>query len=216
MKTSKLIAGMLIGMMALHNVNAQDTLNIYKPVFWNADITFGIKNQGTYGGAMLRFHREDNFIAFGIRGISYVPKDLPNDYYGGLFNMFDYEGALNSNTLFLVGYGKFIPSAHKTVRVLLQADAALGKYYEAVNFKRINYNYNDLEFLVIPVTVFAGNYEYEINEGFTAGVHLLAKAELCSRFVSLGVNLETFVTTKATAFCAGVSLGFGKLRKKNN
>lgn len=212
MKNLKLITALLIGMMGMQKTNAQDSVKILKPVYWSADITLGAKNQGTYGGAMLRFYREENFVSLGIRGFDYIPEDLPSDYYAGL-DIWHSNGNLNSNTLFLVGYGKFIPTAHETFRVLLQADAALGKYTEAVNFKRREYENGFVGFLT---AAFASNYKYDLAEGFTGGVHLLAKAELCSRFASLGINLETFVTTKTTAFCAGVSLGFGKLRKRNN
>ncbi len=213
MKTLKLIAALLIGMTAWHHANAQDSAKISKPVFWSTDIDFGIKNQGIYGGAMLRFYREKSFIALGVRGFNYVPEDLPSDYYPGL-DIWGTGEALNSNVLCLLGYGKFFPSAHKTFRILLQADAAFGKYREAVNFKETDFK--DLGLFVILAAPFTPNYEYETNEGFTAGIHLLAKADLCSRFASLGVNLETFVTSKTTAFCAGVSVGFGKLRKRNN
>lgn len=209
MKTSKLIAAFLIGMITLHYANAQDSIKIYKPVFFSTDLILGIKNQGVYGGAMLRIYRDKSFVAFGVSDFDYVPETLPSDYYPGL-NIWGSAESLNSNTLCLIGYGKFIPSSHQTFRILFQADVAFGKYNEAINFKRNDFKGIELFGLFVP------NYEYKRVQGFTAGVHLLAKAEICSRFASVGVNLETFLTTKTTAFCAGVSVGFGKLRKRNN
>lgn len=204
MKTIKLVIAMVVGMMVLHSANAQKTNKVKKQLYWQVDLSTGSFMEGEYHKSTLCFYREKWLLAIGHSTISYRPADIPND--------FDEGKEINSIELVLAGYGKFIPTAHKSLRVLIRADAAFGKYNEKVNFKNTGYKGGGgwLTELV------SSKYEYERIEGYAGGLHLLAKAEICSRRVSLGINIDSYITTKIIIVGGGISVGFGKLRRKNN
>ncbi|MBK5285988.1 MAG: hypothetical protein JJE25_11360 [Bacteroidia bacterium] len=188
----------------------QDTLQIQRPLFWHMDLVGGVTNLGSFGSATLRFYHEKSFVAIGYGGFNYEPDDLPSDYHTGAFAAaFGASDNLNSNSLLLLGYGTFINTAHQNARVLIEADAAIGSNRMAVNFRPVP-ALTQLFFGYVT-----GNYEYDYEMEFTIGVRLLGKAELCSRTFSVGINMETYITTSTAAVGIGLSLGVGKLRKKN-
>ena len=204
---SAFIIFLLLNATFCDTARGQDTLRTSRPLFWYADLGGGVThNNGSYGSTTLRFYHEKSFVAIGYGGFNYEPDDLPGDYTPGAFGG---SNNLNSNSLLLLGYGTFINTAHQSARVLIEADAAIGSNRMAVNFRPVP------ALTQLFFGFLTGNYEYDRETEFTMGVRLLGKAELCSRTFSLGINMETFITTSSIAIGMGFSVGVGKLRKKN-
>jgi hypothetical protein len=197
----------LVGLMSFNTSFAQDTTRMQRPLFFQVDFAVGATQRTSgYFSAIARFYHEKSFVSIGTGGFNYKPDNLPPDFNPGWYGSYN----LNSTNLYFVGYGTFLPSAHKPKRILLEAGAGIGNHRKAVNYTPVN-----------PVTqIFFGfitsSYDYSYKNEFTVCLHLLAKAELCSRVLSVGVNLEALATTSTSSIGVGISFGLGRMRKRNS
>jgi hypothetical protein len=177
--------------------------------YWNLEIPLGTTKEGYFSGFMFKFHQEDWMFAIGYRYFNYLPEDLPKDYSPAV-SLFSYSTrSLNNNSLFYLGTGRYVTNIHKPARILVQGGGVIGGYHEAENFRPISVSSSGLFSFS-----HGSNYTFSSRKGFVIGGHLLSKMELCARGVSIGINLESFLTTKKIAFGAGLSLGFGRMRKR--
>ena len=211
----KIIAIALAHIILIQFSNAQTPKS--DPVYWNIDFTIGETTNGRLGGGLLKFHYDRKIISIGYRRFTYLPKDLPEDFIAPSRNAGKPTDFLNANSLLYVGIGRYVTNFQYPARILIQAGGVIGAYKEANNFKKLLTSQvtssGSSGFCVIcsgPPIV--SNYSYSYEKGFTAGVHILSKAELCTRGLSIGINLEGVITTSTYAIGAGISIGFGKMR----
>jgi hypothetical protein len=179
-------------------------------VYWNLEVPLGTTKEGHFSGFMFKFHQEDWMFAIGYRYFNYLPDDLPADYSPAASLFSNSTRSLNNNSLFYLGTGRYVTNIHKPARILVQGGGVIGGYHEAENFRRIPGTSSGLFNLYSQPS----NYTFTSKKGFVIGGHLLSKMELCTRAVSFGINLESFLTSKKIAFGAGLSLGFGRMRKR--
>ncbi|GEM_PF-6553759 len=214
-KVIMIACSIIAGKGLAESLNAQDSIKAGIPIYVSFDFGGGYSNNGYYEGAILRAYKMKNFLNVGYRVFHYVPDNFPEDYYSEFFG-FKSSNAINQSGLILIGIGRFLHDAHRRSRLLFQANLAFGKYTKAVNFQKLEKDTgNFYSWFSFPAIFGETNYKYEKRSGFNSGLNLLVKTELCSRRLSIGINFESIISLQTTSFCAGLSIGFGKLRRKN-
>jgi len=183
-----------------------------KPLYYQFDIPVGMlagAEGGMHAGAVLRLVHGTDVFCLGYLWFNYMPENLPSDYDPGLIlSSISMEKYMNSHSLLMVGYGRYLTPFDNPVRMLVGLDALIGTYREAGEFTRVQYE-NWFQWVFSPL---GPNYTHTCLNGFAGGGQPYVKIEIASRRISAGVTLGALVTNRMAAMTLGLSAGFGKLR----
>lgn len=207
MKLNTLIA--IVGLIvSAYTVRAQETKTANDNFYMDLSVALG----NFYGGDVSLNYIHNNKVSFQFSYHRFERKDpsLPDDYSGGLVDLFTFGGHYPNERLESVAFlgGMVLPyKGSKKGRWNLRAGFAYSKYRKPLDYERINTG--------VIGNLFVGNYTWGYQDAESMSLILKPELEIAF-FRHLGTGIHANVIYNKDAFIVGLglSLKFGFVRGK--